>query len=109
MQQSNGSLSLFKLTPELRSATSGPPFYISRDIFIYLESACHDDQNGGQSFVLRPRIAKLWRFKGCKVENNGEENHIAFFKVDLWLLGFFGYGKEWYLFQQELMVSKLLV
>ena len=29
-------------------------------IYIYLESACHDEQNGGQSFNLRARIAELW-------------------------------------------------
>ena len=51
-------------------------------MFIYLESA-NDEQNGGQSFVLRPRIAKLWQFKGRKVENNGEEDCIALFMADL--------------------------
>ena len=84
MPRSNGSLSLFQSTPELRSAISGPPFYKLCDIFIYLEPACHDEQNGSQSSVLRLRIAKLWQFKGCKVENNDEEDRVAFFKAGLW-------------------------
>ena len=65
------------------SALSGPSVYISHDVFIYLELA-NDEQNGGQSFVLRPRIAKLWQFKGRKVENNGEEDRIALFMAGLW-------------------------
>ena len=83
-------LSLFQSMPKLRSAISAPPFYESHDIFIHLELACHDKQNGCQRFALRPRIAELWRFKGCKVKNNGKENHIAFFKAGLWRLGYFG-------------------
>ena len=67
--------------PDLRSAISSPPFSKPPNIFIYLELACHDKQNGGQSFVLHPRIAKLWQFKGRKVKNNHEEDHIAFFKA----------------------------
>ena len=74
-------LSLFQLMPKLRSAI---PFYESHDIFYTLELACHDKQNGGQKFALRTRIAELWRFKGCKVENNGKEDRIAFFKAGLW-------------------------
>ena len=37
----------------------------SRGIFIYLESACLDEQNGNQSFKLRTRIAdsKLEKLK----------------------------------------------
>ena len=62
-------------------------------MFIYLESACHDEQNGGQSFVLCPRITELWRFRGCKVKNNHEEDSITFFKADLWQSGFLGFGK----------------
>ena len=50
--------------PDLHSAITGPPFFKSHDIFIYLESAYHDEQNDGQSFVLHPRIAELQEFKG---------------------------------------------
>ena len=51
----HGSLSLFQLMSKHRSAISGPPFYKSRDIFMYLELACHAKQ---KSFVLHPRIAE---------------------------------------------------
>ena len=51
----------------LHSAITGPLFFKSYDIFIYLESACHDDeQNGSQSFVLCPRIAELQETMGTK-------------------------------------------
>ena len=50
----------------------GPPFYYSRDIYIYLQSACHDKQHGDQSFNLRARIAELWRFKTRKVEKTSQ-------------------------------------
>ena len=56
--------------------------FLNHQIFyIYLELARHDKQNGGQSFVLHPRIAKLWQLKGRKVKNNHEEDRIAFFKA----------------------------
>ena len=84
--------------PNLLSVISGPPFFKSRDILI-----------GGQSFVLRSRIVELWLFKGHKVENNHKEDRIAFFKAGLWRLGFFGCGNKWYHFQQELMLSKMIV
>ena len=32
----------------------------ANEIFIYLESACHDEQNDSQSFKIGARIAKLW-------------------------------------------------
>ena len=35
---------------------------------MYLESACHNEQNGNQKFVLRPGIAAPWQLKVCKVE-----------------------------------------
>ena len=38
-----------------------------------------------------------------------EKDHLAIFKPGLWRTGFFGCGKEWYHFQQELMVSKMIV
>ena len=56
-------------------------------IFIYLKSSCHDEQSGGQVFVLHSRIAKLWQFKGRKVESNHEKDHIAFLKAGLWQSG----------------------
>ena len=48
---------------------------------MYLELACHDEQNGGQRFALRPRITELWELKGQKVESINEENCLSFFKV----------------------------
>ena len=53
---------------------------MSRDIYIYLESACHDKQNEGQSFNLRARIAELWRFKAQKLEKAKEDDRLAIFK-----------------------------
>ena len=52
------------------------------------------------------RIAKLWQIKSRKVENNAK---LLFFKPGLWRTDFFGCGKEWYHFQQELMVNKTVV
>ena len=53
-------------------------------IFLYLESACHDEQNGSQTFKIGARIAKLWRFKARKVEKLLEEDRLAIFKPSLW-------------------------
>ena len=36
------------------------PFQISCDIYIYLELACHDKQNGGQSFNLRQSLTLVY-------------------------------------------------
>ena len=77
-----------------------------RYIFIFLESACHDKQNGDQIFKIGARIAELWQFKARKLQ---EEDHLAIFKPGLWQTGFFGCGEEWYHFQQELMVNKMIV
>ena len=41
--------------------------YIYIFIYIYLKLACHDEQNGSQSFNLQARIPELWRFKAQKV------------------------------------------
>ena len=38
-----------------------------------------------------------------------EEDRLAIFKPGLRQTGFFGCGKEWHHFQQELMVSKMIV
>ena len=57
--------------------------------------ACHDKQNGGQTFKIGARIAELWQFKAQKVEKL-QEDHLAIFKPGLWRTVFFGCGKEWY-------------
>ena len=52
------------------------------------------------------------RVKGLKLERwkkLQEEDRLAIFKPGLWRTGFFGCGKEWYHFQQELMVSKMII
>ena len=53
-------------------------------LHIYLKSACHDEQNGSQSFNLRARIAESWRFKARKLEKDEEEDRLAIFKPGLW-------------------------
>ena len=52
-------------------------FCLSRDIYIYLESACYGKQNGGQNFNLRARIAELWRFKARKVDKLEEDDRLS--------------------------------
>ena len=42
--------------------------------------------------------------QSLKREKLQEEDCLAIFKPDLWQTGFFGYGEEWYHFQQEIMV-----
>ena len=54
--------------------------------------ACHDEQNGDQSFSLQARIAKLSR----KVEKVKKKDRLAIFKPQT---GFFGCGREWHNFQ----------
>ena len=44
--------------------------------------------------------------QSSKSEKLQKEDHLAIFKPGL---GFFGCGEEWYHFQQELMVSKMIV
>ena len=77
---------------------TAPPFSQSRDIFIYLELACHDKQNDSQTFKIGARIAELWQFKARKVEKLQEEDRFAFFKLGLRQTGFFGCSEEWYYF-----------
>ena len=36
------------------------------------------------------------------------EDHLAIFESGLRQIGFFGCGKEWYHFKQELMVNKMI-
>ena len=35
---------------------------VQHQLVIYLELACHDEQNRSQTFKIRARIAKLWQF-----------------------------------------------
>ena len=44
----------------LCSTITSPLCVLSHNIYIYLELACHAEQDGDQRFILRPRIAKLW-------------------------------------------------
>ena len=37
-------------------------FLLLHNIYIYLELACHDKQNGGQQIVLQQSLAKIWQF-----------------------------------------------
>ena len=60
-----------------------------------------------KSFNLRARIAKLWRFKARKLEKD-EDDRLAIFKPGLRRTVFFGCGEEWYHFQQQLVVSKMI-
>ena len=86
------------------------PFSRSRDIYTYiLELVCHDKQNSSQSFSLGARIVQLGQFKAQKVEKLHEEDHLANFKPDLWQTGFFECSKEWYHYQKQLVVSKMIV
>ena len=61
------------------------------------------------SFNLQTRITELWWFKAQKVEKLHKEDSLAIFKPNLWWMGFFGCGQEWYHFQLELIVSKMMV
>jgi len=70
--------------------------------------ACHDKQNGSQSFNLRAGIAELWRFKAQKLEKVKEDDCLAIFKPNLWRTDFFRCGEKWYYFQQQLIVSKTI-
>ena len=54
-------------------------------------------------------MAALWRFKVRKVKKLQEEDCLAIFKPGLWETGLFRCGEEWNHFQQELMVSKMIV
>ena len=72
----------------------------------YLEFPCHDEQHGGQIFKIGARITELWRFKALKVKKLQEEDRLTIFKP---ANGFFKCGEEWYHFQQELTVSKMIV
>ena len=58
--------------------------FLIGNTYIYLELACHDEQNGCQIFVLCPRITKLWQFIACKVEKDDKEGHFSFFNAGLW-------------------------
>ena len=47
--------------------------------------------------------------QSSKSEKIQEEDHLAIFKPSLWQTGFFGCDEEWNHFQQELMMSKMIV
>ena len=47
--------------------------------------------------------------QSSKSEKLQDEDCSAIFKPDLWRMGFFGCGEEWYHCQQELLVSKIIV
>ena len=51
----------------------------------------------------------LRRFKAQQVKKLQEENRLAIFKPVLCRTSFFRCSKEWYHFQKELMVSKMIV
>ena len=72
------AFSLFKSIRIFRWFKTAPSFSRSRDIFIYLESACHDKKHGG--FKIGARIAELRRFKVRKVKKLQEKDHLAIFK-----------------------------
>ena len=61
---------------------------------MYLESACHNEQNGGQSFKTEVRIAELWRFTARKVKKLQGEDRLAIFKPGLWRTGFLHAAKN---------------
>ena len=47
--------------------------------------------------------------QSLKSEKTQKEDCLAIFKPGLWQTSIFRCGKEWYHFQQELMVSKMIV
>ena len=47
--------------------------------------------------------------QSSKSEKLQEEDRLPIFKPGLWRTGFFRWGEEWYHFQQERMVSKMIV
>ena len=72
-----------------------------QDIFVYLESACHDEQNGGQSFKIGARIAELWRFKARKMKKLQEEDCLTIFKPGLWQMSFLDAAKNGTIFSRN--------
>ena len=50
------------------SAQNSTAIFWLCNIYIFLKLACHDEQNGGQTFELPARIAELWQFKVRKVK-----------------------------------------
>ena len=47
--------------------------------------------------------------QSSKSEKIQEKDCLAIFKPDLWWMGIFGCSEEWYHYQQELIVSKMIV
>ena len=58
-------------------------------------------------FKIEARIAELWRFKARKVKKTSRRR--LFSHLQAWFMANVGRGEEWYHFQQELMVSKMMV
>ena len=85
--------------PNLSCAIIGLLIFKSRDIYVGL--VCLYEQNGSQYFVLCPRIAELWRIKGCKVEKLEQEDLYAFFKAGLWQSGFSYAAKNGIIFSRN--------
>ena len=70
-------------------------------MFKYLESACHDEQNGCQSFKIGARFAELWQFKVQKVKKLREEDRLAIFKPGLRQTGFLDAAKNGTIFSRN--------
>ena len=47
--------------------------------------------------------------QSSKSEKTSRRRSSSHLQAWLWQMGFFGCGKEWYHFQQELMVSKMIL
>ena len=60
----------------------GRSFCLSCDVYIYLELACHGEQNGAQSFNLQARIAELWRLKPRKVTKKIVQQSVSLIYVE---------------------------
>ena len=79
----------------------GPPFFLYRDISIYLESVCHGKQNGNQRIIPRQSIYGIWEFKKCKVEKDNEKKFFSCFKDGIWQSHFLNTAKNIVLFLAE--------
>ena len=98
----------FNQLPHSLACNKAAILHIMWYLYIYLELACHDEQNGSLSFNLQARISELWRFKAWKLGKDEEDDRLVVFKPGLWRTGFFGCGEEWYHFKQKLMISKTI-
>ena len=103
---------LFCSVPYCPSAKNSTAiFLIAYVIFLYnyLELACLEKQNGGQSFKIGARIAELWQFKARKVKKL-QKDHSAIFKLGLRQTGFLNIVKNGTIFTRNyVMVSEMVV